>query len=395
MEARPDLAPLLRGGTQRRELNGRPRKQACSCHCETLSLLRLASKEHHLLRQASKGDVMSEKSKNSKQSRGGVARAQRLTSEQRREIALRANRARWEKVADPSRLPEAESDGKLLIGDVEVDVYRLNDGRRVISKRAMATVLGLKSEGGNAFMRTLSRSGIQSSFPQELLERLDNPISFKPLTGDLADGYLAEDLIEVCNAMITSFHNGHLHPSQTFLARQAEIIVRASAKLGIAKLVDEAVGYVSDRKDEYRRLFQEFIRQEARQWEKEFPPKFFDMLYRLYGLKRQNPDSSRHPQFFGHFMRRYIYHPLANSNGAILEYLEERNPVVYVKSGRKHKFFQWLGDEVGIFAFRQHLWQTIGIAEAARNRVQFEVGFYRAFPEAVPMGHQFRMDDID
>lgn len=330
-----------------------------------------------------------------KQSKGGKARAQRLSAAERREIALRAAEARWSKVKDPNRLPEAESDGKLKIGDIEVDVYRLTDGRRVISKRAMATVLELKSEGGNAFMRTLSRKGIRSHFPADLLNRIENPIFFKPLTGDLADGYMAEDLIDVCNVLISAFHAGDLHPSQLFLARQAEIIVRASAKTGINKLVDEAVGYVSDRKDEYRKLFEQFIRNEARQWKEEFPPKFFDMLYRLYGLKRQNPDSNRHPQFFGKFIRKYIYHPLANSNGAILEYLDEKNPVVYVKGGRKHKFFQWLDDEVGIFAFRQHLWQTIGIAEAAKNRSQFESGFYRAFPEATPFGHQWKLDDLD
>lgn len=330
----------------------------------------------------------------SKQSKGGIARAKRLTADQRREIALKANRARRAKVADPDAIPEAESDGKLLIGDIEVDVYRLTDGRRVISKRAMAAVLGLKSEGGSAFMKTLSRQGIRSSFPPDLLIRLEKPLVFRPLTGDLADGYAAEDLIDVCDALIAAFHNGDLHPSQYFLSRQAEIIIRASAKTGIAKLVDEAVGYVSDRKDEYRKLFQQFIRKEARQWEKEFPPKFFDMLYRLYGLKRQNPDSSRHPQFFGHFIRRYIYHPLANSNGAILQYLDDKNPIVYSNGGRKFKFFQWLNDEVGIFTFRQHLWQTIGIAEAAKSRAQFEVGFYRAFPEATPIGHQFGMDDL-
>ncbi len=330
----------------------------------------------------------------SKQSKGGTERAKRLSAEERREIAIKANQARWAKVPDPNAIPEAESDGKLLIGDIEVEVYRLTDGRRVISKRAMAAVLGLKSEGGSAFMKTLSRPGIRSSFPADLLQRLENPIKFKPLTGDLADGFEAEDLIDVCNALITSYQNGDLHPSQFFLARQAEIIIRASAKLGIAKLVDEAVGYVSDRKDEYRKLFAEFIRKEARQWKEEFPPKFFDMLYRLYGLKRQNPDSNKHPQFFGHFIRKYIYHPLANSNGAILEYLDEKNPVVYAKGGRKYKFFQWLNDEVGIFAFRQHLWQTIGIAESAKNRTQFEIGFYRAFPEATPMGHQFKIDDL-
>lgn len=329
------------------------------------------------------------------QRKGGKARAEKLTSEQRSEIARQAAQARWARVSDPSSLPEAESHGKLQIGEVEVDVFRLTDRRRVISKRAMARVLGMKSEGGNVFVRTIQRKGIRSAFPSDLLERLENPLIFKPLVGDLADGYLAEDLIDVCNAIIKAHIDGNLHPTQHFLAVQAEIIVRATAKLGINKLVDEAVGYVSDRKDEYRQLFQQFIAKECQQWKDEFPPKFFDSLYRLYGLKRQNPDSNRHPQFFGKFIRKYIYHPLANSNGAILEYLDEKNPVVYAKGGRKYKLYQWLDKELGIFAFRQHLWQTIGIAESSKNKAQFDTGFYRAFPEATPLGYQWGLDMED
>ncbi len=241
-------------------------------------------------------------------------------------------------------------------------------------------------------MRTLSRKSIRFAFPLDLLERLENPIHFKPLRGDLADGYIADDLIDVCTALIAARINDKLHPSQYFLAVQAEIIVRATSKLGINKLVDEAVGYVSDRKDEYRQLFQKFIADECRQWEKEFPPKFFDALYRLYGLKRLNPDTNKHPQFFGKFIRKYIYHPLANSNGAILEYLDEKNPVVYANGGRKYKLHQWLDKELGIFSFRQHLWQTVGIAEASKNKVQFDAGFYRAFPEATPFGYQWGLD---
>src|SRR5687767_7636775 len=98
----------------------------------------------------------------SPQSKGGAARAEKLTTEQRREIALRAAEARWARVNDPNHLPEADTAGVLTIGDVDLDVYVLLDRRRVIAKRAMATVLGLKSEGGNAFMRTMSRDGIRS-----------------------------------------------------------------------------------------------------------------------------------------------------------------------------------------------------------------------------------------
>lgn len=329
------------------------------------------------------------------QSKGGDERARRLTSEERREIALKAAQARWAKVHDPNRLPEAETAGVLTIGDVDLDVYVLNDRRRVISKKAMARALHLKSAGGNAFMRTMSRKGVRSALPATLIARIDNAISFKPLTGDLADGYEAEVLIEVCDALMQARNDDRLQASQKFLAIQAEIIVRSAAKIGIIALIDEATGYTDKTKDEYRRLFEQFIRKECRQWEKEFPPKFFDMIYRLYNLKRQKPDSTRHPQFFGHFIRRYIYHPLANSKGMILEELEKKNPVVYDGGGRKHKFFQWLSDIVGMPTFRQHLWQVVGMGEAATDRIQFERGFYRAFPEAIPKKKTDQLDFLD
>lgn len=328
----------------------------------------------------------------SRQSKGGVERAKKLSTEERRDIALRAAKARWAKVNDPNRIPEAETAGELKIGDVSLDVYVLNDRRRVISKMAMARALQLKSAGGNAFMRTMSRKGVRSVLPQNLAQKIENAISFKPLSGDLADGYEAETLIEVCDALIQARNDKQLAPSQKFLAIQAEMIVRSAAKIGIIALIDEATGYVDKTKDEYRRLFDQFIRSEYRQWEREFPDKFFDMIYRLYGLKRQKPDTTRHPQFFGHFIRRYIYYPLANSQGLILEALDDKNPVVYDGGGRKHKLFQYLSDKVGMPAFRQHLWQTVGIGEAATDRMQFERGFYRAFPEAIPSKPSDQMD---
>jgi hypothetical protein len=78
---------------------------------------------------------------------------------------------------------------------------------------------------------------------------------------------------------------------------------------------------------------------------------------------------------FGKFIRRYIYAPLANSNGAILEMLDEKNPVVYTHGGRRYNMTQFLSDVVGVNAFRAHLWKTIGIGSAARTKE----GFDRAF----------------
>lgn len=330
----------------------------------------------------------------SSQSRGGVARAKNLSTEQRREIATRAAQARWAKVKDPDSVGEAATDGSLRIGDVELDVYVLRDRRRVISMRAMGRALGMKSEGGNIFARTMARKGVRSTLSEKLLECIENPIYFKPLKGDLAYGIEAETFIEICDAILNARSMRALAPSQHFLAIQAEIIIRSAAKVGITALIDEATGFTDKTKDEYRKLFDEFIRKEFRQWEQEFPEKFFDMIYRLYGLKRQTPNSSKHPRFFGNFIRRYVYFPIANSNGVILEKLDEKNPVVYDNGGRKYKLFQFLSDHVGMAAFRQHLWQVVGIGEASQDKAQFDRGFYRAFPEARPRKGDDRQLDL-
>ena len=334
----------------------------------------------------------------SPQRRGGQARAQKLTSEARREIALRAAQARWARIADPEYLPAATHQGVLQIGDVGVEVYRLRDNRRMISKRAMAKALNLKSQGGNAFLRSMTRKGIRAAIDHPLWEKIENPQNFLRVGMDsgasaaVVDGYEGTVLIDVCLAIIDAKKKNSLVASQEFLAIQAEIIIRSAAKLGIIALIDEAVGFEDKGKDEYRLKFQQFIRSEWAQWEQEFPDKFADMLYKLYGLKRLDPDSTKHPRFFAKFTRKFIYHPLANSRGMILEMLDERNPVVYSNGGRKFKLFQFLSKDVGLPAIRAHLWQVVGIGNASTNIKQFERNFYRAFPEAVPLGHQFEFE---
>jgi hypothetical protein len=338
----------------------------------------------------------------SKQSKGGEARARKLTSEERRQIAVQAAQARWAKIADPNRLPFATHQAPLQIGAQTVDAYVLDDRRRMLSKAAMASVLGLQSAGGNAFLRSMTRPAVRERIEERLWNAIENPTRFKPAPTDLTpqgliiDGYEAHVLIDVCGALIDAERSGSLHASQIFLAKNAEIIIRSSAKLGIVGLIDEAVGFNDRSRDEYRQLFQDFIREEWAQWHQEFPEQFADMLYKLYGIRRFDKLSSRHPRFFSKFTRKYIYHPLANSHGKILESLDEKNPVVYANGGRRYKLFQFLSEDVGMPAIRAHLWQVVGIGNASANIKQFERNFYRAFPEATPIGHQWGLlDELD
>jgi len=65
---------------------------------------------------------------------------------------------------------------------------------------------------------------------------------------------------------------------------------------------------------------------------------------------------------------------------------------MYAGGTRKYKLHQFLGDEVGLPALRQHLWQTIGIGNASRDKQEFDRAFYRAFPEAIPKGNPDQFD---
>ncbi|HKX31993.1 MAG TPA: P63C domain-containing protein [Blastocatellia bacterium] len=328
------------------------------------------------------------KENGSKKSIGGVARAQKLTPERRREIAQIAAQARWEPDDDT---PYAIREGLLPIGEVELECSVLKDRRRIFHKRGLARALGMKSRGGNIFMRTMNRKGLGSVIPEKLRDTLDNPIIFKTLKGDPAHGYEGKVLIEICDAIWEAKKQNALSATQEDLAKQAEIILRSAAKVGIIALIDEAAGFTKDKlREEYKELFKEFIRNECREWEKEFPDQLFDVIYSIYKLPRTS--KNKHPQFFGHFIRKYIYAPLANSNGAILEMLDEKNPVVYVCGGRRYKMFQFLTETIGLAALRAHIWQIVGIGSATRSKESFDRGFKKAFPQSGTQGDLF--DDL-
>ncbi len=312
--------------------------------------------------------------------KGGIARARKLTLEERQEIGRKGALARWGDPATNNKLPQATCEGSLDLDVVELDCYVLKDRRRVFHKRNMADAIGLKSQGGNVFLRTINSKGLGSLIPDRVKDKLNNPIVFKTPSGAVAHGFEGTDLIEVCDAIWEARKQGRLTSSQHLIGIQAEIIIRSVAKVGIIALIDEATGFIKDKgKEEYRELYKQFVRDEAKQYEKEFPDQLFDVIYQLYQIKRKH--KNKHPQFFGHFIRRYIYKPLANSNGAVLEMIDEKNPVVYTSGGRRYKIFQFL-EEIGTSALKSQIWQVVGIGNATRSKQSFDKAFAKAFPQA-------------
>ena len=331
--------------------------------------------------------------------KGGVARAKSLTVDELKDIAKKGANARWD-----SSIEIAKKSGSIEIGDISIPCAVLEDGTRVLSERAITKAFGGK-RGGSHWRRLkenpdgaylpvfLSAGNIKPFIDNELADSLGRRRLYRQKKGGAeAYGIEAALLPKICNVYLKMRDaKNALTSSQVPLSVQADIIMRGLAEVGIVALVDEATGHIEEkRKDEYRELFQDFIRQQVREYEKEFPKQFTDNFYRLYGLAPSQ--TGKHPQFFGKLTRKYIYEPLANSKGAILEMLDEKNPVVYANGGRKYKMFSFLTDTIGLPMFRAHLWQVVGILNASRNKAEFDRAFARAFPKT---GTQIELLDDD
>jgi len=74
---------------------------------------------------------------------GGKARAAKMTPEQRKEQAAKMVAARQAKAA----MPKAMYEGKLNIGNTELDVAVLDDNRRVITQAAIFRALDRPARG--------------------------------------------------------------------------------------------------------------------------------------------------------------------------------------------------------------------------------------------------------
>jgi hypothetical protein len=326
------------------------------------------------------------------QSRGGKIRALNLSGSQRSEIATRGALARWSKAKKLSlaegevQLPLATHQGKMALGGLELDCYVLEDGRRVFHKRGMARALGMRSEGGNVFLRAMQRKGLGSELGSELLEKIENPVNFKPMSLDLGHGYEANVLVDICKAIVKASDAGKLTASQEGLVAQAKIILHALAKIGVVALIDEATGYQVVRSPTALRiLVQQYIEAEKREWEKQFPDDYYNELNRIYGSQKLTKTSygtviQNRPQHFANFTRSYVYHPL--ENGAVLEELDRVNPKIGNSGTRRSRFHQHLTEGYGIEKLKRQVQEVMTLLAVSDSVAQFKRFFHKRFPKS-------------
>lgn len=337
---------------------------------------------------ASMSDDMPAKSQTNtvpSRARGGAARAAKLSAEERSEISRKAAQARWD---DVSVAVCGSADNPLKIGEVEIECYVLDDGTRVVTQASFLQALGrhpkanTRREAGGA-PPILQGRAINPFIPPGVIEE-SQPITFRLPTGGRASGYRAELLPVVCEVYLEARDSGALPRQQEHVARQAEILVRGLARVGIIALVDEATGYQEVRaRDALARILEEFVAKELQPWVRTFPDDFYDQLFRLRGLD-YSAEKVQRPQYFGHLTNDIVYKRLAPG---VLEELKRETPKM--PSGRhRTRLHQRLTPDRGHPKLREHLASVISIMKLSSDWRDFKQKLdiiHPKYGETIPM----------
>lgn len=291
------------------------------------------------------------------QSMGGKARAESLSAEQRAGIAKKAADARW-------ALPKATHEGNLILGSAVIHAAVLEDGRRLLTQSDFMRVLGRARQAkGRAYYEGdvnlpafITAKNLKPFIPADLYVT-SSQVEFRTLKGAIAYGYPAELLPKVCDVFLNArdakdpiTKKDVLTKNQQHIVKQADLLMRALAHIGIIALVDEATGHQYDRaRDALARILEKFIAKELQPWTRSFPLEFYQHIFRLRNWAF-DPDTMKSPRVLGKYTNNIVYARLAPG---VLDELRAKSPVI--DGRRKHKLYRWLTGDVGHPKLLAHL----------------------------------------
>lgn len=316
-------------------------------------------------------------------SKGGVARAAKLSPEERKAIARQAAEARWATERKSPSLVRATHEGELHIGKTSIPCAVTEDGTRLLTQQGFLMAIGRSGKPaagrGSVVEKVAPFLALDNLKPfiNKELESSTYPILFKPTQGSKAWGYKAELLPQVCEVYLKARDAGVLLKNQEKFAKACDTLMRALAHVGIVALVDEATGYQEVReKKALQSILDAFLRKELAAWALTFPKDFYDEIFRLKGWNWESVSAKR-PRIVGKITKDVVYARLAPG---IVKELEERNPA-NEKGYRKSRHHQWLTNDVGNPALAQHLHTVITLMRLSQTWDQFYGMLNKAFPK--------------
>jgi hypothetical protein len=319
-------------------------------------------------------------------SKGGLARAKKLSPEQRSEIARTAVQARWAK-AGIEPLPQATHIGELKIGDAVLKCAVLDDGTRVLNQADFMRAIGRarSPKAGTGVLSTVDelpfflQADVFKPFITEELRMSTKPIFFND--GGRSVGYNALMLPRVCNTYLKLRdkylkETGKIPDRYARMIAACDILMRGLADVGIVALVDEATGYQDERaRDALAKILEAFIAKELRAWVRTFPADFYKEMFRLRNIPYR--EDVRRPQYIGVLTNDLVYARLAPG---VLDELRRQTP--RDEKGRlKHHLHRRLTEDVGHPKLQQHLSAVTALMKASDTWDQFKPMVERALPK--------------
>lgn len=273
-----------------------------------------------------------------------------------------------------SKNQKSTHEGKVSIGDTELNCAVLEDGTRVITKSAVFKAFGrskrgrLKGEVRVPNMPAFIDANNLQPFIGEDLKVVLNQIDYIDKNGGESSGYNASILPLMCKMYLDARQEKVLKTQQIPLARASEILLLGLSKIGIIALVDEATGYQYEReKDELQKILKAYISEELLKWQKTFPDTYYKEIFRLNGWDYTVNDIKKRPGVVGRWTNKLIYGQLPKG---VLAELKSKTPKSQA-GNYTARFFQSLTSNTGHPHLSAQLNQVIAVMRISDNWQQF------------------------
>lgn len=220
------------------------------------------------------------------------------------------------------------------------------------------TTGGSRSVGSDQLSGFLAQDVFKSFVPNDLSQRTNSPLVIARKVGGTAYGFEPSVVLALSKVFLAARRAGALRKNQLQYAERAELILEASADLGLTALIDEATGYRAFLADDaYRVKIAAFITEKEREWSNTFPAELYVQFGRLTGYAF-DPTNFHTPPYWAQLNREFIYRRLDPDVEAWLA-ANRPNPQ------RRHNWHQSLTENFGLRQLHEVLWEVVGFAKSA------------------------------
>lgn len=269
---------------------------------------------------------------------------------------------------------KATHEGVLKIGETNLDVAVLENGKRIITQAGVFKALDRPVRGTTRLdqIPTFMDAKNLQPFVNEDLLSIINKVQYIGTDGKKAEGYDANILPLVADLYLQARAADSLSRSQYDTAIKAEILVRSLAKVGITALVDEATGYQYEReREELQLILKQYISEELLPWQQRFPHEFYRQIFRLNGWAYTVENLKLKPSVVGKWTNKYIYKQLPNG---ILEELKKITPKDEEGKPKQH-LHRRLTQDVGHPNLNSQIISVVTIMKLSKNWKDFNQKF--------------------